>query len=600
MQISRTPAARRGRAAGDRLLRRRARGASDGGPGAPATQPLRQAAWAAGWKRTPANRALLDECRDALDEVDGRPPVVAVVVGARPSTAADVLRAVGATVTEVSARDDVSGADQPSRLHTELAAAGPFDLLLDDTRRGADRAARLQETFFHLRAGGRYVVRGIDLGESAGKDGGMSKLLARLFRDKRPPGDDVPLRRRDRHVLAGATGRICVEAGHVSVTSTVDSFAKLRYDEVDRVLQARAPAPGRVLERHPGATLASRGTVRSNEPAIVDALRTTLVSPELALREYADVTCRPGQVVTSDRLVLPDTFRHNQRPRLRNLYLHDHAPRFAAPKDATEPAELAGSWFHLDSEHRGHFGHAMTEQLSRLWAWPAAKRAHPELKALVLVNHDRGIADFERTLYAAAGIAPEDLVLADGPVRVERLLAAAPMFSQPDYVHPALAATWQRTGAALAASATLEDPPSRIFCSRRGDKRACHNADELENVFRDAGFTVVYPEDHSLPDQAALFREAEVVAGYAGSAMFSLLYSAPKRVVLVSSRLYHIRNEHMIASVVGHEIDLVACEPDAPRDPRRHRSAHALEAGFTFDPREEGGYLGKVLASLDG
>jgi capsular polysaccharide biosynthesis protein len=560
----------------------------------PSASPvLHEAAWAAGWKRGPANRALLDECQEALDQATGRPPVAAVLAGARPSTAAAVLRAAGATVAEVAAGPD------PVQVHTALAAAGPFDLILDDTRRGADRADRLRETFFHLRPGGRYVVRGVDLGESPGRDGGMSKLVARLVRDKRAPRDGVPLRRKDRHVLAQAAARICVQAGHVSVASSVESFAKLREEEVDRVLETRGTALGRVLDRVPGATLVSRATVRSNEPAIVEALRDTLVSPDVTLREYAGATCRPGQLVTSGRLLLPDTFRHNQRPRLRNLYLHDQAPRFAVPKDAAEPEDLPGTWFHLDSEHRGHFGHAMTEQLSRLWAWPAAKRAHPELKALLLLNHDREIADFERTLYAAAGIAPEDLVLARGPVRVERLLAATPMFSQPAYVHPDVAAVWQRTGDALVASATLTEPPRRIFCSRRGDKRACHNAEELEGLFRDAGFTIVYPEDHSMADQAALFREAEVVAGYAGSAMFSLLYSPPKRVVLVSSRLYHIRNEHLIASVAGHEIDLVACEPDAPRDPHRPRGAHALEAGFTFDAQAEGGYLEKVLASLD-
>jgi capsular polysaccharide biosynthesis protein len=581
-------------------IRRRTLGKA--GAATPAGAPLHQAAAAAGWRRGPSTRALLDECAAALEQAAGRPPVAAVLVGTRPSTAADVLRSAGATVVEVTVAGDAEPGDAEadgSRVHTALAAAGPFDLILDDTRRGADRAERLQEGFFHLRAGGRYLVRGVGLGESAGKDGGMSRLLARLVRDRRPPRHGVRLRRWDRHALATAAGRICVEAAHVSVTSAARSFAKLREEEVDRVLEARGAAFGRVLHRVPGATLASRSTVRSNEPAIVEALRTTLVSPDLALREYAGVVCRPGQIVTHGHLLLPDTFRHNQRPRLRNLYLHDHGPRFAAPKDLAEPEALPGTYFHLDSEHRGHFGHAMTEQLSRLWAWPAAKRAHPGLKALLLLNHDREIADFERTLYAAAGIAAEDLVLARGPVRVERLLAATPMFSQPDYVHPEIDEVWQRTGDALVASASMAEPPRRVFCSRRGDKRACHNAEELEEQFRDAGFTVVYPEDHAMADQALLFREAEVVAGYAGSAMFSLLYSPPKRVVLVSSRLYHIRNEHLIASVAGHEIDLVACEPDAPRDPDRPRGAHALEAGFTFDRQAEGGYLAKVLASLD-
>ena len=98
-----------------------------------------------------------------------------------------------------------------------------------------------------------------------------------------------------------------------------------------------------------------------------------------------------------------------------------------------------------------------------------------------------------------------------------------------------------------------------------------------------------------MADQAGLFREAEAVAGFAGSAMFNLLFRPARRASSWCPRLYHIRNEHLIASVAGHEIDLVACEPDPP-DPARPRAAHVLEAGFTFDPRREGRYLEQALA----
>ena len=42
-----------------------------------------------------------------------------------------------------------------------------------------------------------------------------------------------------------------------------------------------------------------------------------------------DVTCSPGQVVSDERVILPDTYRHNQRPRLKNRYTVEVAPRFA-------------------------------------------------------------------------------------------------------------------------------------------------------------------------------------------------------------------------------------------------------------------------------
>ena len=67
----------------------------------------------------------------------------------------------------------------------------------------------------------------------------------------------------------------------------------------------------------------------------------------------------------------------------------------------------------------------------------------------------------------------------------------------------------------------------RLFVSRRrhGDlNRLCRDADQVESVFADHGFDIVYPEDYSLPDQAALFRTARVVAGFGGSGMFNLMH----------------------------------------------------------------------------
>ena len=49
-----------------------------------------------------------------------------------------------------------------------------------------------------------------------------------------------------------------------------------------------------------------------------------------------------------------------------------------------EPTYLLGPYFHIDGEIQGHFGHMITEQVSRLWAWEEAKRREPGLKALLL------------------------------------------------------------------------------------------------------------------------------------------------------------------------------------------------------------------------
>ena len=89
------------------------------------------------------------------------------------------------------------------------------------------------------------------------------------------------------------------------------------------------------------------------------------------------------------------------------------------------------------------------------------------------------------------------------------MLAATPMLSMPEYVSPEIAVTWDLVGDRLAASATCDPTPKRIFCSRRKEKRSCRNTPEVEQVFRSHGFEIVYPENLSLADQIATFRGAE-------------------------------------------------------------------------------------------
>ena len=209
------------------------------------------------------------------------------------------------------------------------------------------------------------------------------------------------------------------------------------------------------------------------------------------------------------------------------------------------------------------------------------------------------LAEWELALLEAGGIARDRVVVAHEPTRVERLVGTSPMFGMPAYVHPAIATTYAVVGSALADRASADAPgPLRIFCTRRPGKRTCHNAAEVEALFAEHGFTVVHPEDHPLPDQARLVRDAEVVAGFAGSGMFQIaLAGGPKHVVLIGSESYTASNEYLISSVVGHRLDLVLCRPDVPKTGRRFDNA-SYQSDFTFDHDREGVFLRAVLAEL--
>ncbi|RYP88036.1 glycosyltransferase family 61 protein [Nocardioides guangzhouensis] len=374
----------------------------------------------------------------------------------------------------------------------------------------------------------------------------------------------------------------------------VTTSAVVREEEMERYLELRG-GPDRVLATIPGRPWTSRARLRASSKEVLDAFSTMHDPVDVSLRVHHDVVCGPEQTAVREDIVLPASYRHFRKPRLANRSLVGWTADFVRTPSLDAP-RLRGRWFYLDNQHRGHFGHAMTEQISLLWAWREAKERHPDLRALVFLNRGRRLAEWEYELLAAGGVPREDIVMAEHPVRVESLFTATPMFSMSAQLHPEIAATWATIGETLAARASDRSYPDRVFCTRRVAKRACHNLDDVEEFFRARGFEVVVPEENPLADQVQLFRQASVIAGFAGSGMFQLaLTGGPRHAILVSSESYTARNEYMISSVLGHRHDIAVCRADTPHPPGQW-SAAAYTSDFTFDPEREGRFVDEVLA----
>jgi capsular polysaccharide biosynthesis protein len=454
--------------------------------------------------------------------------------------------------------------------HGRLAGAGPFDLVVDPAADAEGEVTRFRESFLHLRRGGTYVVAGSS-GES------LAAFLEGL--------DDSP--------LARAVGRVSRGGGLLTVVRKGRTLAKLREREMDEALTAD-PSRGRILTTLPGATFSSRCEMRVSRPPLRDQTKARYEAPELSLREYDEVTCRPKSVLVQRGLLLPDTYRHHLAPRLTHKMLRDSEPRFAvAPKGEPPSERLEGTYFHLDNEIRGFFGHALTEQVSRLWAWREARERYPGIKVLLSLNRGREVAAWEYELLEAGGIDRSEVVVIGEPVVVERLLSATPMFSMPAYVHPRISETWDAVGSALRSRAGEREYPSRIFCTREHDKRECTNRAEVEELFSSYGFEVVLPEKLPLPDQVELFHRADVVAGFAGSGMFTTMFAdRPQHLILVSPDTYGPSNEYMISAVRGHRLDLAIGHSVATE------GADPLTTPFSVEMDDEGAWLRDVLDEL--
>lgn len=584
----------------------------------PGAGTLWDRAVAADWGTNRPIRAFFELVAQAIDRsADG---TVLVTGGPHASVLAGIVSATWphATVHLLAADEDESAA------HARLSAAEPLDVIAQTADTPAAQQVRLfQNVFMHLRVNGVYVtpalVPATDEGVATEPSGPVivanedlplgkppppdlwtliSAAQAARLRNFEPDADDEPTYR-DIRGLGRHLAEVHVESKMLLITNGYRTQAKLTEAEADSVLQA-LPELGTELASRAPAIVSTPGRLEHN--LVEDPyFRPIMQAPKMALRRYDRPICSRGQLVTRRNLLFPDSFRHHLSPRLTNIYVEESAPRFGhVRRDISDPDELAGSWFHLDSEWPDEFGHFTTEVLGRLWAWELAREHDPSIKVLTTFRHDRvpqQLLPYARALLATFDISPSDVHVFERPCRPERLYSATSMFSSYDYIHPDIAQVWDRVAGELMRSVGPRQVRApRIFCTRPIElKRSCSNTTQVEDLFRHYGFEIISPEQFSIAEQVQLFRDAEVIGGFAGSALFSLAFcDQPKQVFTIGPDSYTARNEHMIAAVRGHDLVSIWSTADLPHPPGSWTKA-AFGSSYTFDLEREGRFLQEQL-----
>ncbi len=467
-------------------------------------------------------------------------------------------------------------------MHAALVASGGVQAILDYS---ADATA-FKSLFLALPSGGMYILKNVQRGSVAQF---IAALVGQRLVNANGVGDEGALSRSLAAVRFTDDGCVIEKAG--------DHVYKVRDEWANRILGDESRGRRfRLLSHDEPGTFQSRVRVRTNNRALHEARHPSNVRyPGLSLRSYVGVSCYPGQVYRMDNVMLPDTFRRIFSSRLASRAIQDDSQWFAAAPPAPQES-LDGVYYALDSELAGHFGHFTTEVLGRGWGWNKARASFPSIKALL--SPARGndeLYPWQYELLNAAGISPSDVHVATEAVRVEQLVAATPMFGNPRYVHPDLIPIWRAIGRRLANSDVAYE---RLFVSRKPQtQRSCTNAEEVERYFRAHGFAVIYPEDHQIGEQIAFFDRAQVIAGFAGSGMFNLMFAQnPKKVIVIGSAAYDAVNEYLIMAGAGGELTYVWCEPLIPMGKRW--SLKSFMSDFHFDFKRDGPLLDSTLGSL--
>ncbi len=460
---------------------------------------------------------------------------------------------------------------------------------------GAGKVRRFRELSFALADGGAYLA--IDgAGADQGEDSLASELTRLMSLSGRATTTDewFDLRRRD--IIASVSS----DGPAVLVSKSGRHYLSLREELTTPVLRrSYGTSWGAELMVRPPEKFRSKAKVTANVQAPSEQFPDELHVPALYLREYVEVVCAPRQLVVRGRFVLPATFHHPSVPRPQNMSFPGSSKYFIEiDADRGEVPLLAGTYFHLDSEYPGHFGHVFTEDIAKLWGWDIAKRRHPELR-LLLSSHEESAcrpAPFEVEALGAYGIPESDIVCIDHPVRVQCLVTASPQYHNGSvvYVSVRLSDTWARLRQGLRSGTgkRLE----RIFVARPGVQRSCVNGSRLEATFARHGFDIVRPELLPLAEQAELFATAPVIAGYAGSGMFNMFYSErPGTRIVIASESYGARNEYLISAVKGDDFHYFSCPSRPPADPLSEIAP--MHHDFEFDFDRDGDALEELLAS---
>lgn len=182
----------------------------------------------------------------------------------------------------------------------------------------------------------------------------------------------------------------------------------------------------------------------------------------------------------------------------------------------------------------GHFGHFMTETMSRCWAFD-----RDDIDSVIFVpKHDKltGFASYRQDYWDLLGLTTKIQVAAE-PVEVEELLVPGQGFGLGKIAMgtPEYRATMRKLTARLP-----DDEPRKIYISRtkfQGRGGVIAEMSIEENMARN-GYTIMHPERMSLIDQLRYYKSATHVVGVDSSAfhLAGMVADAPKQFAFILRR----------------------------------------------------------------
>lgn len=213
--------------------------------------------------------------------------------------------------------------------------------------------------------------------------------------------------------------------------------------------------------------------------------------------------------LSKDSLLVPGIKRTSRRIRYKNLMLKP-------------PLIELGDRIIFDIRSNDYFN--WSHQVNYFLTVALAARSLIDNARVTIVTPSQ-MPSMVKDLYALFGF---DVVSTDGPVKARHLQWCV---SHGQVVHsgrPQLTRAFMSEHDADSRTFPSFDLPTKVFLARRGT-RSLSNHHEIEDLLTAMGFTTIYAEDLSVPQQFALFRQADEVVGIHGAGLAPLEFRSPSK-----------------------------------------------------------------------
>ncbi len=251
----------------------------------------------------------------------------------------------------------------------------------------------------------------------------------------------------------------------------------------------------------------------------------------------------------------------------------------------------------------GHFGHFLLEGMNR--AYPALDTKYKDAYFVFVSKDEAPAPRYITPLMAGVGVNADRVMFVNSPMRFRRVFVPSQALNIPRWSSHQIGDTYRAISAYYGAQS--DDMADKIYVSRGAmPERRIYGENQIERIFAQNGFQVIYPETLPLPQQIAIMSHCRTLAGCAGTALHLALFMPRGGHVIQIKRNGRLKdsadNQNMINQTIG--LDFTYIDGSIEESPTDHFTDCPQIIGVTDNMRkffDENGfkYSASDIASND-